>query len=182
MKRVLFSAMVMLLIAATLNAQEKPNAFRRVEINWNALSFARIEGVNGWGGQLGVGINVTPAIAIVGDFDAHRTTDFGTDLDLYTYRVGPRFYSRYGDRVRTFGHVLVGGAQIKESISILGVTTSQSVNGFAMAVGGGLDVGIKPWFAIRAGQLDYNYTRFQGSTVDGLRVGAGVVFRLGGKS
>jgi len=181
MKRFLFCAMLMLVISTTLSAQEKANSFRRVEIGWNALSMARVEGLNGWGGQLGVGINVTPSIAIVGDFDAHRNNDLGT-LDLYGYRVGPRFYSRYGDRVRTFGHVLVGGAQLKVSETIGGVTASESVNGFAMAVGGGVDVGIKPWFAIRAGQFDYNYMRFQGSTLDGFRVGAGVVFRMGPKS
>ena len=180
MKRFLLCAVLMLLITTTLSAQEKPNGFRRVEINWNAISFARMEGLNGWGGQLGLAINVVPAVAIVGDFDVHRHSELG--LDLYTYRVGPRFYSHYGDRVRTFGHVLVGGAQAEVSVISAGITSSQSVNGFAMAVGGGVDVGIKPWFAIRAGQFDYNYTRFQGSSLDGFRVGGGVVFRMGAKS
>jgi hypothetical protein len=180
MKQLLLCITLMLASAATLFAQsEHPNAFRRAEINWNAISLARIEGLNGWGGQLGVAINIVPAIAIVGDFDAHRNNELGATLDLYTYRAGPRFYSHHGDRVRTFGHVLVGGAQLKESAVISGLTTSLSVNGFALAVGGGVDVGIKPWFAIRAGQFDYDYTRFQGMTLDGFRVGGGVVFRMG---
>jgi hypothetical protein len=59
------------------------------------------------------------------------------------------------------------------------VTTTRSINGFSMAGGGGLDVAIKPWFAIRVGQLDYDYFRFQGQTLDGFRAGGGVVFRLG---
>ena len=174
--------MLMLLIAATLSAQEKPNAFRRVDINWNALSYARVDGLNGWGGQLGFGINLNPTVAIVADFDAHRSTELGANLDLYTFRFGPRLYARHGDRVRTFGHVLVGGAQAKASGTFGGITTSNSINGFALAAGGGVDVGITPWFAIRAGQFDYDHTRFDGSTLDGFRVGGGVVFRLGGKS
>jgi len=181
MKRFLFCAMLMLLISTTLSAQEHANSFRRVEINWNALSFARMEGSNLWGGQFGLGINITPAVAIVGEFDAHRNNDFGT-LDLFTYRVGPRFSSRPGNRVRMFGQVLVGGAQARESVVISGLTSSVSVNGFSMAAGGGLDVGINRWFAIRAGQLDYNYTRFQGFSWDGVRVGGGVVFRMVPKS
>jgi hypothetical protein len=48
-----------------------------------------------------------------------------------------------------------------------------------MAFGGGLDVAIRPWFAIRAGQLDYEYFRIQGEGGDGIRAGAGIVFRLG---
>jgi hypothetical protein len=174
--------MFTLLTATSLCAQEKPNTFRRVEINWNIASVAHLEEATAWGGQLGIGLNLTPTIAIVGDFDGHRFNELGTSVDLFTYRVGPRFYSHHGDRVRAFGHVLLGGGRFETSDSVGGVTTTLSVNGFAMAAGGGVDVGIKPWLAIRAGQFDYNYTRFEGMTLDGFRFGAGVVFRLGKKS
>lgn len=36
-----------------------------------------------------------------------------------------------------------------------------------------------PWFHLRAGQVDYDFFRFQGTTLDGIRVGGGVVFRMG---
>ena len=178
MKQLLLCITLMMVAASTLAAQDDPNAFRRFDINWNLASYAHIEEVGAWGGQFGVAFRFNRRIGIVGDFDAHRNNDSIT-TDLFAYRVGPRLYAHYGTRVTTFGHFVVGGGQIKGSVISSGVTTSQSVNGFSMAWGGGIDVGIKPWFAIRAGQFDYDYFRFQGTTVDGFRVGGGIVFRMG---
>jgi len=178
MKRILISAGLILVAASTLLAQEKSVVFRRYEINWNPISYAHIEGTNGWGSQIGFAGRINKFFGIAADFEGHRNNDSIT-TDLYAYRVGPRVYGHYGKRVTSFGHFLIGGGQIKGSSVIGGVTTSQSVNGFSMAWGGGLDINVKPWFAIRAGQLDYDYFRFQGLTFDGLRTGGGVVFKMG---
>jgi hypothetical protein len=177
MKYLLFSASLIMAAASTLAAQDEPNAFRRFDINLNVVSFARIEGVNARGAQFEFVGRFNSAVGIVGNIAGHRKN--GTMTDLYAYRVGPRLYIRSGTRVTTFGHFLIGGGQIENSTVSGVVTTTQSVNGFSMAMGGGLDVAVKPWLAIRVGELDYDYFRFQGVTLDGFRVGGGVVFRFG---
>jgi len=179
MKRLLVSAALIIIAASTLFAQEEQsNAFRRYEINWNPVSFTHIEGVSGWGTQFGFAGRINKNFGIVADFEGHRNNDSIT-TDLFAYRVGPRVYGHYGKHVTSFGHFLIGGGQLKGSFLSGGVTTSQSVNGFSMAWGGGLDIAIKPWLSLRAGQLDYEYFRFQGISLDGLRTGGGLVFRMG---
>jgi hypothetical protein len=178
MRQVLLSAALILVAASTLMAQGEPDEFRRFDIGFNVASFARIEDMNGWGGQLGFVARLNRKIGVVGDFDVHRNNEIAT-TDLIGYRVGPRIYGHHGTRLTTFGHFLVGGGQLKQSVTFNGVTSSQSINGFSMLAGGGMDVGIKPWFAIRIGQVDYDYFRFSGIGVDGIRVGGGVVFRMG---
>jgi hypothetical protein len=58
-----------------------------------------------------------------------------------------------------------------------------SANAFAMTAGGGLDIGFTPHIALRAFEADYYLTRFENGTNDhqnNLRLGAGVMVRLGG--
>jgi opacity protein-like surface antigen len=79
------------------------------------------------------------------------------------------------------------------SIPIIGgiSTGVRSANAFAMAFGGGLDIGVSKHFAIRAAQVDYLQTRFSptdalttglSSSVNdrqnSLRYQAGIVFRF----
>lgn len=178
MKRFLLSLGFMMATASTLTAQDEPNAFRRWDINLNVVSFTRLEEVNAWGGQFGVVFRFNPTVGIVADFDGHQNSRIASTW-LYGYRVGPRVYGHYGRRLTAFGHFVIGSGRVEDSTESGGVTTTRSINGFSMAGGGGLDVAIKPWFAIRIGQLDYDYFRFRGETLDGFRAGAGVVFRLG---
>lgn len=177
MKQFLLSVALIMAAASTLAAQDEPNAFRRFDINLNVVSFARIERVNAWGGQFEFVGRFNRTVGIVGEIETHRKS--GSLTDLSAYRVGPRLYGHYGTRVTTFGHFLVGGGQIENSSVSGAVTTTQSVNGFSMAGGGGLDVAVRPWFAVRVGEVEYDYSRFQGATFDGFCVGGGVVFRFG---
>jgi hypothetical protein len=59
-------------------------------------------------------------------------------------------------------------------------------NGFAMAIGGGLDVPFHRHFALRVVQADYLLTRFDSVTgspakQNSARISAGVVIRFGGQ-
>lgn len=71
----------------------------------------------------------------------------------------------------TFGGAHVGGGGASES-------------GFAMTIGGGVDVKASPRVAIRLGQFDYVLTRFDGpvsgnkTSQHNFRYAAGVVFRF----
>jgi hypothetical protein len=177
MRRFLLTA-TLLLAAAPTAAQDEPNAFRRWDINFNLASFARTEGQNARGAQFGFAFRFSPTVGIVADFGGHQNSE-APSITLYAYRFGPRLYGHYGRRVTAFGHFLVGAGRIEDSMESGGVTTTRSVDGFSTAFGGGLDVAIRPWFAIRVGQLDYEYFRFQGEGGDGIRAGAGIVFRIG---
>ena len=53
-------------------------------------------------------------------------------------------------------------------------------DGFAMALGGGVDVKLNDRFAIRAIQADYLRSDVFGGTTNGMRLSFGLVFRFGG--
>ena len=61
-----------------------------------------------------------------------------------------------------------------------GILVSRNTTGFAMAVGGTLDIRLNHAVAFRPIQLDYFLTRVNNSfNQNNLRYGAGVIFTLG---
>ena len=160
-------------------------------------------GFNGWTGQ-GT-YNFTRNFGLTADFAGnYRTLDsatilgFGasTNQHMYTYMFGPTATAYFG-KSSIFAHALFGQAHSSlgagVSIPIIGgiSTGVRSANGFAMAFGGGVDIGVSKHFAIRAAQVDYLQTRF--SPTDSLTTGlsssvndrqnsfryqAGIVFRF----
>src|SRR5262245_11900681 len=154
---------------------QSANEFRRFEINWNVLSYSRQESLNQYGGTLGFTAHLNERWGIVADVGVHEPISSG--LRTTTYRFGPKLSHRVGNRVTTFAQVLAGGVRL--NIPDLGAL-SPSSNGFSMLIGGGLDVGIRPWFAIRA--IEGGYSGFHlsgGGWSNGARVSAGIVFRFG---
>ena len=160
-------------------------------------------GFNGWTGQ-GT-YNFTRNFGLTADFAGnYRTLDsatilgFGasTNQHMYTYMFGPTATAYFG-KSSIFAHALFGQAHSSlgagVSIPIIGgiSTGVRSANGFAMAFGGGVDIGVSKHFAIRAAQVDYLQTRFSptdslttglSSSVNdrqnSLRYQAGIVFRF----
>jgi cytochrome oxidase assembly protein ShyY1 len=160
-------------------------------------------GFNGWTGQ-GT-YNFTRNFGLTADFAGnYRTLDsatilgFGasTNQHMYTYMFGPTATAYFG-KSSIFAHALFGQAHSSlgagVSIPIIGgiSTGVRSANAFAMAFGGGLDIGVSKHFAIRAAQVDYLQTRFSptdalttglSSSVNdrqnSLRYQAGIVFRF----
>lgn len=167
------------------------NEFRRFEINWNVLSYSRQGSVNQYGGTLSLAVSLNDRVAIIADVGIHQpsTTYAGVDVTTSTYRFGPKISSRHGRRLTTFGQFLAGGVRLTGSGSaIIGgttVTASESVNGFSMLAGGGVDIRIRPWFAIRAVEGGYSglhiadTAEVEGVWSNGYRVSAGIVFRFG---
>jgi opacity protein-like surface antigen len=134
------------------------------------------------GGSASIAYNANNWLSGVADFGAYRNGNIlnsGVDGTLSTYLFGPRVSYRHYDRITPYGQVLFGVAHA--SASIAGVSGSD--NAFAMALGGGLDVGVSQHFAIRPVQLDYLLTRFKEGTgnaqnQNNLRVSTGIVFRF----
>jgi opacity protein-like surface antigen len=139
------------------------------------------------GGTASVAYNFNNWLSGVADFGGYHTTNglaSGLDGTLSTYLFGPRVsYRRFG-RVTPFGEVLFGVAHTGG-----GVISTNSQNGFAMTVGGGVDYRVSSRFSIRPLKVDYLLTRFNEfdtntfnttntQTQNNLRVSTGIVFRF----
>lgn len=161
---------VMLLFAMVASAQESPKA--EVFGGYSLLRVNPGSGVSGQnfnGGTGSVSFNPKPWIGIVGDFGVYHATILGTGVNAVSYTFGPKLAYRKNEKVTPFAQVLFGGAHISGG----GV----SDNGFAMALGGGLDYNATPHVGIRLAQFEYVMTRFSSTTQNNLRYSAGVVFR-----
>jgi hypothetical protein len=120
----------------------------------------------------------------------------GTQQHLYNFMFGPTATAYFG-KSSVFGHALFGeahtGLSAGVSIPILGGFSAPltSANSFAMAFGGGVDIGLSKHFAIRAAQLDFIRTSFNATDAlasglstslnnsqNSLRYSGGVVFRF----
>jgi hypothetical protein len=147
--------------------------------------------VNMHGLVLGATGNLNRWFAIEGEFGTHYHcisgcwTPWGERVDnpderndSLSFLAGPKL-SFFRQRISPWVHALVGVSRVSYTNNIDGTRISNS--GFGMAAGGGLDVPISR-FTVRAIQVDY--TRFSGSpgTFNSLRVGVGVVLRIGRRS
>jgi hypothetical protein len=160
-------------------------------------------GFNGWEGQgtfnfnryLGVTADVSGSILSPFSFS---TSGFSasTHQHVTNYLFGPTVTAGFG-RSAVFAHALFGaahsslGAGVNVPI-IGGISTGlTSANAFAMAFGGGIDIGMTRHFAIRAVQVDYIRTQFSatdalltglssslGNRQNSFRYSSGIVFRF----
>jgi hypothetical protein len=122
--------------------------------------------------------------AAIVDVGAYRFRGLSPGLKstIYTYLVGPRITLSESRRISPFAQILLGGGRL--NASVIGVKAGE--NGFAMAIGGGLDVPFHRHFALRVVQADYLLTRFDSVTgspakQNSARISAGVVIRFGGQ-
>jgi hypothetical protein len=136
---------------------------------------------NGWDGQ-GT-FNFTRHFGVTADFSGNSKQlagisflgfSAGTQQHMYNFLFGPTATAYFG-KSSVFGHALFGEAHSSLSagvtVPILGGISAPitSANAFAMAFGGGVDIGLSRHFAIRAAQLDLIRTNF--NSVDALAAG-----------
>ena len=181
MRRLLIASALCVLFSLPSFAQA--NERRRFDINWNILSYLRQGSADFAGGSLEFAYHATDHWAIVADAGVHSSILFGSD-EVTTYRFGPRYSSKHGNRITTFAEAMAGGARLtnKTTLFTFGpstTSTTTSVNGFSFGAGGGFDVGIRPWIAFRAVQAQYSFIHFSGAGSSGVRIGTGLVFRFG---
>jgi Outer membrane protein beta-barrel domain len=120
-------------------------------------------------------------LGVVGEVSGVADTD-GRSSSIYTYMGGPRVALRHG-RFQPYAQVLIGDARFSSSQGgvgsvIVDPTGHATTNGFAAAVGGGVDLKIVHHFAIRLIQVDYLFTHFGPITQNNLRLSSGFVFRF----
>jgi outer membrane immunogenic protein len=111
---------------------------------------------------------------------------FNTGLSLLYGMGGLRIRVPNHTRFQPFGQGLFGGVHGFDGYfpDRVGKLPTSYDTSFALTVGGGLDIAVSKHIWIRAVQADYFYSELrnlQGDRQNQLRLGAGVVFRGGGK-
>jgi len=127
---------------------------------------------NALGFQASVAGNFHKNVGIVGDFGGQYKSVEGTTVHAYEYLFGPRFNYRT-EKANVFVHGLFGGATIGGG--------GASENGFAMGMGGGVDVKVSDHVAFRVMQVDYLPTHILGAWQHHFRLGVGIVFTSASK-
>ncbi|PYX87773.1 MAG: hypothetical protein DMG68_10625 [Acidobacteria bacterium] len=205
MRNALLVASVLLLLPIAIFAQESTPESPKVTV-FGGYSYLRnnSNGFNGWQGQ-GT-FNFNRYLGVTADFAGDYRTLASSSLipgvtasanqHLYTYMFGPTVTKNFG-RSAVFAHALFGQAHSSlgagVSLPIIGgiSTGVTSASAFAMAFGGGVDIGISRHWAIRAAQVDYLRTQFNSTDAlstglssslndrqNSFRYSAGIVFRF----
>lgn len=121
------------------------------------------------------------AVADVTGARAGRVNGGPQGLSLVAFTAGPRLTYPVKTRYAPFGQALIGAAHGFDSYFPVASGSTGAADGFAMLFGGGLDVRVNPYLAVRPVQVDYFLTQLPNgvsSRQNNLRLGAGLVLRL----
>lgn len=153
----------------------KPVQTPSVEVS-GAYNYLRFAGINCHGGSGSITYNINDSLSVVGEVGGCSGSNSlsGASGRAVTYLFGPRINFRSSSRLIPYAQVLGGGVQSTNSGGL-------SINAFAVAVGGGLDVKVRDHISFRLAQIDYLQTRFGSSRQHSLRVESGIVVHFGSK-
>lgn len=208
--KVIQLGVVLVLLALTAAAQEFPRYevgvdYSFARFNPNA-AYTNGHSLNGGGGSFV--FNINEYLGIKADFQGYQsqTNTFNIPQnpvfpggatgkvsgDLFTYTFGPQIKVR-AHGFHPFAHMLFGAAhsnvyanafkQICQPIAgTCSFRKSPAEDGFAMAVGGGVDIPLGHVIAFRPAEFDYLLThftnQFANSNQNNFRYSAGLVFNL----
>jgi hypothetical protein len=169
-----FVVLGLFLVPLRLMAQDTPKA--EVFGGYQYLHLGGdFTGINANGWDASITGNITKHFGITGDFSGAYKTVSGVSGHLYTYGGGPVIAYDFGGKVNPFAHAIFGGFTLNAGFG----GTSASTNGFAMKIGGGVDVEVNRTVAIRLAQLDWNYYHAQGTSESkNVSFAAGIVLRF----
>jgi len=135
---------------------------------------------NGGGGQLEYNVNRwIGVVEDLGGFYATTSVNGSFAGGVFTYLIGPRVNFRR-DRVTPFAQALFGGVRTTDGIE----HSTGTEDNFAMTAGVGVDFRVSRHVSVRPIQAEYFMMKIPDglhNRQDNLRIGAGVVLRLGGK-
>ncbi len=160
---------------------------RRNASGWGAnlsLNSSRFFGFTAdFAGQFGDVPTLDPTLACIAVFPPPPGCTIDVSFSTQQFLFGPRFTLR-GGGATGFVHVLLGATRTRLSsfTSLGGTVPARSETNFALAAGGGLDVRLSPFVALRAFQVDYIPVH-QGGFINqdfaqNIRVQTGLVFRF----
>jgi hypothetical protein len=140
-------------------------------------------GSNSIGGLGSVGWNARSWLQVVADTSYNFETVNGAKNVLYGNHYGPRFFYRSRNRwgITPFGEALVGGSDLKTTVSGSGGYTASTGSSLSYKVGGGVDMHPSHRWEIRLLDVDYYKTAFGTNTHQtNYWISTGVVLRLFG--
>jgi len=149
-----------------------PGVAQGVEI-FGGYQFTHLQpafNASGWNASLTK--NFQHVLGITGDFSGAYKSNF----NAHTYTVGPVLTARL-PAVQPFAHALFGGIATSSDRGLN--NGREGDNGFAMLLGGGIDVGWRKGVGIRIVQLDWLHTDVNDVSRDkNLRASAGIVVKF----
>jgi len=171
-------------------AQEEPSKvdlyggfyYARINVNANVPGMAPSATYIGKGGGGQFEYHVTNRLGVVGDLAGFYATSSGNGAfagAFLTYLAGPRVSLRHG-KFTPFVQALFGGVRTTDGIA----QSTGTENNFAMTAGGGIDFKVSRHVSVRPIQAEYYMTKIPdglNNRQDNLRLGAGIVLRLGRK-
>jgi opacity protein-like surface antigen len=171
-------------------AQEEPSKFdlyggyyyARINVNANVPGIAPSATYIGEGGGGQLEYNAKNWLGVVGDLSGFYATSAGNGAfagAFLTYLLGPRVNFRHG-KFTPFVQALFGGVRTTDGIA----QSTGTENNFAMTAGGGIDIKVSRHVSVRPIQVEYFMTKIPdglNNRQDNLRLGAGIVLRLGQK-
>jgi hypothetical protein len=142
---------------------------------------ARHANLNGW--EFSGQYKLLPFFGGVVDFNGTYGKLDGASTREHTYLIGPQV--SLPTRVSPFAHALFGFARESQDANVCN-PFSLSCNRFSLgsdtswatAVGGGIDMDLAPFVAVRLMQIDYVRTHLHGVVQNQPRVSAGIVFHF----
>lgn len=140
-------------------------------------------GSNSIGGMGSVGWNAKSWLQVTADTSYNFETIGTTKNVLYGNHYGPRFFYRMRNRwgITPFGEALVGGSDLKTTVSGTGGYTASTGSLLSYKVGGGVDIHPSKRWEIRLIDVDYYRTGFgTNAHQTNYWVSTGIVLRLFG--
>jgi len=151
--------------------------YPRAEV-FGGFQYSHLElgnGLNAPGYNLAFTGNLNRWFGVTGDLGAGYTNIGAVNVSNYTYTFGPVFFLRAHQRVTPFAHVLFGGEHASASLRQFG----ESIDGFAVLAGGGVDVNMNRRFAVRVVQADWMLLHGNAGNSDrNARISAGIVVKF----
>jgi len=189
MRRFIAIAGMLLVLPLAVMAQEE---VPKVEV-FGGYSYLRLQKMNenGWNGSLDANFNKNLGfvVDVAGHYGSQATPinniTNNVKTHIYSVMVGPRISDPRG-KWNPFAEALFGWARLQNNFSSSTggntfLSSSNDSNGFAVALGGGLDYQWSRLLSIRILQIDYQFLRSQGVRQNGTRLAAGFILRWGRK-
>jgi len=196
MRTVVRRAVWLLLLPLPLMGQYDvaPRPTPKAEL-FGGYSYIRLEGMDLQGWNFSLAGNVNKNLGIVADASGHYNRDTTTDslgrteskLNFHTFLAGPRVTERSLKWLTPYAHALFGMTRVNGEVTFTpaggaAISTNNDQTGFAMTLGGGLDINVSDSVFYRLLQADYYLIRADKLKHEGLRLSAGILFRFGRKT
>lgn len=130
----------------------------------------------GCAGRINRSLGIDIDLAVQSSGKIHGTNE---KFNMFQYLFGPHYRIVNARRITIFNHLLVGGLHYWQDSGAY-VPSTYEHTGFAMALGGGIDIGVNQKIALRVAQIDWIPFREKGSwNTSTTRFGFGIVLKSG---